>query len=972
MEVQTIVEQLLANPATLPALPHPLPDAVAAAVVERLKHEADRHWWINANRSLELAGLIEQIGQQRGDLRQAALGTMARGDALKFLGQLEAAWEALDVAGRLFQAAGDLIGWSRTRIGRLVICVDLNRVAPALTDAEQARAILLRQGELEKCMRLDLNTAIVYYLLGNQHQALALYRRALAAAEELCAAGTGNLDTVYTNMGLLYTNMGVSHELLGDFRQALAYHEQARRLFVERDETSGIALAEFNSAHIAMAQGRYRHALRLLHRARDRYVAGQLHLDAADVNRDMVECYLLLNRYAEARNLAKQVFTAYHAMGAAHAEGITLVHVATAEAELGNLATAQVALNMAEAIFAGLTAAPWLAMIRLRRSQIALKQGGLEAAHAEAGAAAQSFVADGQQVNYATATLVQGQALLAAADCQGAAQAGATVLHIARRCNVPPLRYSAHLLLGRSAEADGRLTRAARHYAAAIATVARVQQGLTITLRPGFLEDKGEALRALIKLHLRAGRAERAITTLERARSQALLGYLTNREQLRWDSDDPHSQALIAELNELRAEHQWFYRLAQEQPPGVESVARAVTPEEARAEVAARERRMRAITEQLYLLSGAHSPAWPATPPPLSEVQRRLDPATLLVEFYNDGSAVWAFALDAQSLEVYALPMTVAEIDQLLAQLQSNFAFALKAGPQAPVARTLTDISRRLLQRLYAALLEPLAARLAGRKRLLVAPYGALHCLPFHLLHTGAAYLIEQCEVAILPTASLLTRPAPRPAAGARVLAHSWDGRLTQTRVEAALVQELFGGEVYCDEAASREVLQARPAQILHIAAHGEHRLDQPDLSYIQLGDGQLWTDDLLQTDMGYELVTLSACETGRASVAAGDELIGLGRGFLYAGAGALLVSLWRVADEMTVTLMTQIYRALHVGAARAAALREAQRAILAATPHLHPAFWGAFQLVGDPGPLSTRQRVMIRKEQSYGIYATA
>jgi CHAT domain-containing protein len=107
----------------------------------------------------------------------------------------------------------------------------------------------------------------------------------------------------------------------------------------------------------------------------------------------------------------------------------------------------------------------------------------------------------------------------------------------------------------------------------------------------------------------------------------------------------------------------------------------------------------------------------------------------------------------------------------------------------------------------------------------------------------------------------------------------------------------------------------------------------------------------------------LSACETGRANVAAGDELVGLGRGFLYAGAGALLVSLWRVADDAAVLLMDHVYRALLAGTSKAAALRNAQCALHRANPQLHPAFWGAFQLIGDASPLSASPRSIVRKE---------
>src|SRR4051812_32019522 len=154
MDIEALVIQL-EDPAALPILVAQLSDSDLAALVDHLKSEADRHWWINANRSLELADLLVCIGQARGDARHTALGTMARGDALKQLGRIEEAWATLAQAGALFQAAGDQIGWARTRIGRLVICVDLNRVAEALADAEAARAIFTRFGEHEKHLRVD-------------------------------------------------------------------------------------------------------------------------------------------------------------------------------------------------------------------------------------------------------------------------------------------------------------------------------------------------------------------------------------------------------------------------------------------------------------------------------------------------------------------------------------------------------------------------------------------------------------------------------------------------------------------------------------------------------------------------------------------------------------------------------------------------------------------------------------------------
>jgi CHAT domain-containing protein len=263
-------------------------------------------------------------------------------------------------------------------------------------------------------------------------------------------------------------------------------------------------------------------------------------------------------------------------------------------------------------------------------------------------------------------------------------------------------------------------------------------------------------------------------------------------------------------------------------------------------------------------------------------------------------------------------------------------------------------LAHRILKRIYTMLIEPLMLPQYNPRKLVIVPYGVLHYLPFHVLYDGSSYLVQNYEIVILPTAGLATQPALTREPGALILANSWDGKLPHTLAEAQMVQRLFGGRLYIGEAANRTALQATPTQILHIAAHGEHRLDQPDLSYLQLADGQLYADDTLQQDMSYELVTLSACETGRANVAAGDELIGLGRGFLYSGAGALLVSLWQVADTSSLFFMERMYKALRSGTSKAAAVRDAQQSMLTEEPWQHPAFWGAFQLIGNDQPLSS------------------
>jgi CHAT domain-containing protein len=945
MEIEGLVEQFLSDHVPPEVLSTPLPDDAANTVTERLKQEADRYWSIDAERSLKFADRITAIGTARNDKIQTALGWMARGDALRFLGSLEEAWETLERAGNIFEAAGDKVGWARTRIGRLYLAVRLSRVKETLLDGKEAQKIFKRSDRDELLVRLNMARAVVYGSLGDVHRSLRLFRYALAIATRLG-------PTAEHDVGLLNMNIGVTHDDLGNFSQALTHYERAQSIFNARNETLNIALVELNMAYIAQAQGRYRDALRLLHGILERGV-DQFPMEYLAIKREMTECYLQLNRYTQARGMAQEIVSGYRNHHAAYETARSLLHLATAEGELGNFSAANTALEEANGIFSELGATSWQATTLLKHGRIALKKVDITSAYKDAVAAAVGFESAGHIVDYATALLLQGQTLFVREDFGAASEAGAQALSIAQHYNVPSLRYTSHLLLGKVAESQQGTTRAMRRYQAAAATIERLQRGLTITLRPGFLEDKGEASRALNALYLRTGQAEKAFESVERSKSQVWLGYLLNRENLRWAQDEPKSRVLIAELNQLRAEHQWFYRLAHD-PSGRDERPGSVSPQQALIEISTRERRMRAITEQLYLQNNDDQQQQRVPKTSLPDIQRTLGEGTLLIEFYSNGTDIWAFVIDQQTIEVYQLPVAVEVLNQRLAQLQTNVRAALTVTSQTPADHNLTRLAQRILQWLHSVLIQPLSLDRYAPQRLVIVPYGALHYLPFHLLYDGSKYLIEKHEVLILPTSSLATRAVPQQKSGALILAHSYEGRLPNTLAEGKVVQQLFGGNLYVNEIATRQSLQRPPTQILHIAAHGEHRLDQPDLSYLHLADGQLYTDDLLQQDLSYELVTLSGCETGRANVTGSEELIGLGRGVLYAGAGALIVSQWRVADDSTLNFMKRLYESLqNQNTSKAAALREAQRSLIAENRQAHPASWGAFQLVGNADPLS-------------------
>jgi CHAT domain-containing protein len=134
-------------------------------------------------------------------------------------------------------------------------------------------------------------------------------------------------------------------------------------------------------------------------------------------------------------------------------------------------------------------------------------------------------------------------------------------------------------------------------------------------------------------------------------------------------------------------------------------------------------------------------------------------------------------------------------------------------------------------------------------------------------------------------------------------------------------------------------------SRFIHIAAHGFFRRDNPMFSGLRLGDSFLTLYDLYELKLPAELITLSGCSTGLSVIAAGDELIGLSRGLLSAGARRLLLTLWDVNDDSTAEFMKAFYGRVASHPELAWALRAAMIEIRKSHPH--PYYWSPFILVG-------------------------
>jgi CHAT domain-containing protein len=137
---------------------------------------------------------------------------------------------------------------------------------------------------------------------------------------------------------------------------------------------------------------------------------------------------------------------------------------------------------------------------------------------------------------------------------------------------------------------------------------------------------------------------------------------------------------------------------------------------------------------------------------------------------------------------------------------------------------------------------------------------------------------------------------------------------------------------------------------MIHLAAPSELDPLAPLESRILLAptrtsSGDVSVYDLFGLRLDADLVVLSACHADPVPGALGDELIGLYRGFFYAGAGGIVASLWPVEDEASGFLMQRLYREMDAGSTPAEALRAAQLATMERYPH--PFYWAPFQYTG-------------------------
>ncbi|NOY06292.1 MAG: CHAT domain-containing protein [Chlorobi bacterium] len=540
----------------------------------------------------------------------------------------------------------------------------------------------------------------------------------------------------------------------------------------------------------------------------------------------------------------------------------------------------------------------------------------------------------------------------------------------------------------------GRDTEAVDALKQAVEIVEELRGNLSsIDVRTSFVSDKYYLYENLIGLLVKEGSIEQAFVTVERAKARSFLDMLGNRTVGEGKERDERTAALVARE---RALERRIGNVVQK-PDSAAVLVDLIT-------------RHKAVLSELTKLDPEYASLKSVGPISVRALQNTLSDSTALVEYYLGDWESYVFVVRkdtivAARLGIKSKKELEGKVERFRRLLYSDFPrekmrfirkarltdnMSMKEALKAWYATVTPAAWQYRCVQLYAVLMAPVQQWITGVKELYIVPHGVLHHLPFQVLVTPLdidrrknvhirrpRFLIEDYRIAYLPSASVLqfvSAPRSRELNSALIVGDPLyaDPKYRKRPLEGALRESdsvsVFFPEktVLKREQAEEAVVKSaiRTPAVVHLATHGELNTRNPLQSRILLAaknpvppnDGNLTVAEVFNLSIRAGLVALSACQTAEVSgkkgrFTPGDDLIGLSRSFLYAGALDVLASLWYVDDRATLEFMKRFYYHLVIrhrtkaGAARLAAIDLMNNPV--EPDWKFPYYWAAFILIG-------------------------
>jgi tetratricopeptide (TPR) repeat protein len=870
-----------------------------------------------------------------------ALADWTAGIAHLIRSQMTEATHCLDHAEALFRGLGQADHAVQTRVPMIMALAMLGRYDHAADCAERAQREFVALGDAPGAAKVSLNLGALHVQRGDFAQAARHSREAAV----LFARVGDHERSVSADI-----NMAYALASMGDFDEALRIYSRARMRAAAHSIPVQEARVEESVALLELARGRYHEALAGFESSRRSYERLAMPYNLAIAEKQLADAYLELRLLPEALALFDQVLKRFEALDNPTEQAWTLAQRGRALALLGQPAQAVASFERAAALFAARGIGVGESEVALARAHLALTTGDAAAARLLAEQAGRGFVAAGLADGRFRADVVKAHALLQSGQAADArALFDATLVH-SRELQLLTVQVRCLTGQGQAAQALGESRSAALAFGAAVELFEDQRRALPgDELRSAFLTEHLQPYLELLRLTLQAHErsptpalAEKALLQLDRFRARSL------GERLVQGSAATEGDA---STRQLRERLNWLYRqVRQLDNDGEPSAGLAAELQRTERELLERARRARLAAPPLVAAEPTEGNDPVDDGFTLEALQRRLGEGGALVEYGVLDDELFACVVTPGAVSVQRRVARWSEVlDALRAARFQIDTLRHGAASLQPHLAMLEARARQRMARLHALVWAPLEGALAGCRRVLVVPHAQLAWLPFAALHDGQGFLALRHPLAVVPSARLALRGLDRtPVRPRHAVVLGESSRLPHAAQEARFVAALFpAGDAFVGEQATLATLRAQAgrADVLHLACHGQFRGDNPMFSALHLHDGALTVESAERLELKAGIVVLSACETGLAEHGSGDEMVGLVRAFLVAGAARVLASLWPVDDAITASFMARFYGALCAGEAPSVALSLAQTEVMRAHPH--PFHWAAFTLHG-------------------------
>ncbi|HKV27169.1 MAG TPA: CHAT domain-containing tetratricopeptide repeat protein [Candidatus Acidoferrales bacterium] len=897
----------------------------------------------DAQQALLLAEAAVAIARRLRNGEALGRSLRSKANALYMIGDNQKALEFHAQAIEIFQKTGDAQQEARTLIPSIQPLILLGQYDRAFDAAQAAKKIFERLDDKQRLGHLEINVGNIYHRQDRFEEGLACYERAYEMLLPFRDA-EGLAVTLY--------NMAVCLITLNDFPRALTTYQRAREMCVQHGMTLLVTQSDYNIAYLYYLRGEYSRAIEMLRATREKCEEnGDAHVLAL-CYLDLSEIYLELNLSTEARDVAHEGYLRFQKLGMGYEEAKCQANEAMSLSQLGKALGALELFDEARVKFVREKNLVWPWLIDLYQAVVLYNEGRLFEARRLCARAAKFFDTSLLPGKGVLCQLLLSRLSVRTGDLAAASKECVRALERLASLEAPVLGYQAEFLMGQIQQASGNPNAAYASHQKAREALETLRSSLRgEELKIAFMKNRLEVYECLVDICMndasKQNSAEESFGYMEMAKSRSLAELLVHHAQA-LPAADAGQSGLVRRIREMREELNWYYRrLEQEQLRGEDPSPERI--EKLQKQALAHENELLRALRELPAPQQIGGLGQDAALASLESIRAALPVDAVLVEYFIVKDEFIAAVLTREKLKI--IPLTpVSRVVNLLRMLHFQISkFSLGGGYTQEFAKPLFDAAQAHLKELYEEVLAPLRGHLRGR-HLVIVPHGVLHYLPFHALFDGDRYMIDSFTVSYAPSAGIfsLCQVKASGASGAPLVLGVPDAQAPLILEEVESIAKILpGAKLLVGAEANIEALRTSGlhSRILHIATHGTFRQDNPMFSGIRLGDAYLNLYDLYQLKLEAELVTLSGCATGLNVVTAGDELLGLIRGLLYAGAQSLLLTLWNVHDRSTADFMISFYRRFQADANKAVALQGAMQDLRQRYPH--PYYWAPFVFIG-------------------------